>query len=411
MSRKKILYLAHRIPCPPDKGDKIRSFHQVAHLAERHDVWCAFFVDDPADWKHVQTLKGMCRDVAAVPLSPRWAKLRAMVGFAGGGTLSEGYFDDPRMRRVVREWARSVSFDATMVFSSSMGRYADQVGGGRKVLDFCDWDSLKFAEYGRSGGRLAGTVWRGESRRLRERELTFLRGFDACVVVTAEEAAAVPELVGSDRLHVVGNGVVLGDEPAVSASEVDAVVGFVGQMDYAPNVEAVAWFAERVFPKVRRVEPAAVFRIVGRSPTREVLRLGDRDGVEVVGAVDCVRRELEQFAVSVAPLRIARGIQNKVLEAMAGCRPVVLTRAAASGIGGIDGEQFCVADDASMFAARVLRLLSDPPERDRLGRSARRFVGDRFDWSSEMRKLESLLLAKRPIERNRSHPECVAVPT
>lgn len=409
MNRPRILYLAHRIPYPPNKGDKIRSFREMAYLAERCDVWCAFFVDDPDDWQYVTKLRAMCREVAAIPLSPRWAKMRAMVGFAGGRTLSEGYFDNPRMRRVVKQWANTVGFDATLVFSSGMAGYAELVQGGRKVLDFCDWDSLKFEAYGRSAGRFSGAIWRGESRRLRRREMTWLNVFDSGVVVTEEEARAVPGEVASDRLHVVGNGVDVGDMPRVAASETGPVVGFVGQMDYPPNVEAVTWFADAVWPAVVEAMPEAVFRIVGRSPTREVLRLAERRGIEITGGVDCVRSELEQFAVSVAPLRIGRGIQNKVLEAMAACRPVVLTEAAASGIGGVDGEHYYMADNAATLAAKVIGLLNDASQRDRLGRAGRAFVADRFDWSREMAKLEALLVGKSPLDVDRESRSLVSV--
>ncbi len=390
--RKRILYLAHRIPYPPNKGDKIRSYRQLEHLAGRHDVWCAFFVDDPDDWRHVATLQKMCRAVAAVPLSPRWAKMRAMVGFAAGRTLSESYFDDPRMRRVVRRWAADVGFDATLVFSSSMAGYADAVPGGRKVLDFCDWDSLKFAEYGQHGGRFTRSIWSGEAKRLGQRERGWLAAFDACVVVTDQEAAAIDAGVAANRLHVIGNGAVVGKMPRRKTREAGPVVGFVGQMDYRPNVEAVTWFVEHVWPMVRASVPDATFRIIGRSPTGEVLRLGRQDGVEVTGAVASVRDALEACAVSVAPLRIGRGIQNKVLEAMAVCRPVVLTTAAATGIGGTDGADYELADEPREFAERVIGLLLDPDERDRLGLAGRSFVQTQFDWSREMGKLESLVL-------------------
>ena len=110
----KILFLAHRIPYPPNKGDKIRSFHQLQYLAKRHEVWCACFVDDPKDMTHVDALRGMCKHTAAIPLSKRRGMIRGLGRLVAGGSVSEGFYSDSRMRRTLRQWCAREEFDAAL---------------------------------------------------------------------------------------------------------------------------------------------------------------------------------------------------------------------------------------------------------------------------------------------------------
>ncbi|MCH7526373.1 MAG: TIGR03087 family PEP-CTERM/XrtA system glycosyltransferase [Planctomycetes bacterium] len=389
-----ILHLSHRIPYPPNKGDKVRSFHQIEYLGTRHDVWSAFFVDDPADWQHVTVLRKWCRDVVAIPLGRKRATVRGLARLALGGTLSEGFYRDARMIRALRRWSEIVHFDAALIYSSSMAPYERYIQARRKVMDFADWDSAKWATYAKRCSGPKAWIWGVEARRLRHHEIEWLHRFDAGIVVTEAEAKQVP--TNGDRvkakLHVVGNGVIPGDEPVCRCDGAPPRIGFVGQMDYLPNVDAVCWFAAEVFPKIRQREPGTVFQIVGRAPTRQVRALSHRDGVEVIGPVEDVRPYLEGFAVSVAPLRIAQGLQNKVLEAMAAARPVVLTSLAAKGIDAVDGQHFVVADSAAAIAEAVTDNLLHRQRAAALGAAARALVKKRYSWAHEMAKLESILL-------------------
>ncbi len=389
-----ILHIAHRIPYPPDKGDKIRSYHQVRHLSNRHDVWCACFVDDPSDLKYVEALRVFCRRVAAIPLSPRQAALRGALRLVTGGSLTEGYCANARMRHALRAWSAEVTFDAVLVFSSGMAPYADALNARRKVLDFCDLDSQKWRWYAEQSTGLRRWAYGVEARRLRVREHHWLSTFDACTVVTDAEAEAVTDPKARARLRVVGNGVDAGDDADGTATDESHRVGFVGQMDYRPNVDAVCWFADRVWPDIRRRVPDATFDIVGRSPAREVQALSARDGIRVVGRVDDVRGSLQDIAVSVAPLRMGRGVQNKVLEAMAASRPVVLTSHAAAGIDAVDGRHFIVADDPRKMTHDLVALLKSPQRRSAMGEAAHSHVRDHFRWDCEMDKLEALLIGE-----------------
>jgi sugar transferase (PEP-CTERM/EpsH1 system associated) len=385
-----ILYLAHRIPYPPDKGDKLRAFRQIERLGKRHRVRCVCFVDTPSDFRHVVALRGFCEDVAAVELRPMYAKARGLWKLIRGGTITEGFYESREMREVLRRWTSATHFDAVVAFSSSMAAYALSVPSSRRVLDLCDRDSRKWLDYADHGHGAARRFFRMEGARLAVCELRWIDAFDAAILITEAEAAPLREFVATRKLHIIGNGVALPTLPNAKAT-IRPTVGFVGVMDYLPNIDAVLWFVCECWPLIRSAHPTAVFRIVGRSPVRSVRRLGRFPGVQVVGGVDDVGAELQRFDVSVAPLRIARGTQNKVLEAMAAAKPVVLTGKAAAGIGAEDGRDYLVHDTPAAIAGAVRDLLADPSARQRLGDSARRFVAERHRWGEHMDQYELLV--------------------
>jgi len=387
----RILYVAHRIPYPPDKGDKIRSFHQVQYLARRNEIWCAFFVDRPEDMKYVQVLRQWCAFVAPIPFMRSKAAILGVAGLLWNATATECYYQSKLMARILRQWSAQTEFDAALFFSSGMAQYRDCVTSQRAVLDFCDWDSLKWSDYARHAQGLKSLLCNIEAGRLRKREAKWIGQLDASVVITDRERTDAPPSVDRERIHVVGNGVDAGPEPTMPACDAPPRIGFVGQMDYPPNVDAVCRFATDVFPIIKREVPAAEFVIIGRAPSRPVRYLQRRPGVHVTGWVECVRHEIEQLAASVAPLRMGRGLQNKVLEAMAAARPVVASPLATRGIDADPGRHLLVADDPDSFARDVINLLRHPARRSEIGQAARCHVMRRYDWERELAKLETLL--------------------
>lgn len=392
-----ILYLAHRLPFPPNKGDKLRSYHQLTHLAKHHRVWCACFVDTPEDARLAYKLETSCHQFKAVRLTPIQARLRGLLGMAKGRTITESFYDHPEMWRTLRAWSAQQNFDAVVAFSSSMSPYALAVPAERRVLDLCDLDSEKWHDYARSSRGLSKLFYQTEARRLARQERAWVKTFDATLLITEQEAKPLRADVEHDRIHVIANGVAIPDSSAVSLGAVPehakkrSTIGFVGVMDYRPNVDAVCWFVKTCWAAIRRSSPQAVFRIVGRSPHRQVRALSRVAGVEVVGSVVDIAPEVRSFDVSVAPLRIARGLQNKVLEAMAYAKPVVLTSGAAEGIGGTHEREYLIADDPQTFTNQVLSLLGDASERRRLGDNARRFVQDSYNWDEHLRRFEMVV--------------------
>ena len=391
-----LLFLCQRIPFPPNKGDKIRSFHLLRHLARNHTVRVGSFVDDPTDWQYAEALREHCTELFLVPLNRRWATLRSASGLVSNLPLSVPFYRDRRLAAWVRQTLAQQPVDAVFVFSSAMAQYVprDAARPRRFTMDFVDVDALKWAAYAESKRGLAGWIYRREARTLLEHDRAVARRADVNLLVSEREAALfrnlAPESAG--KIHALSNGVDAAyfDPSAIATtSPPDAPsLVFTGAMDYWPNIEAVIWFADHVLPGVRARHPNAVFRIVGLNPDRKVLELGERPGIEVTGRVPDVRPYVAAASAVIAPMAIARGIQNKILEAMAMARPVVVSPEGLEGIAATDGrEVFCTERQPEAFLARTLAAL-DRPTGETIGAAARAFVLDRFSWDSTLAELD-----------------------
>jgi len=390
-ARPHVLFLVHRIPYPPDKGDKIRSFNELRALNEVADVTVACFVDDPADHVHAPTLEKMCKELIVVPLKKGPAKLRSLLALPGRGSLSVAYYRSAEMRRRV---AGLGPFDAVLAFSSTMGPYAEFFPGTRVVLDLCDLDSEKWAQYADRASFPMSLVYRAESRRLRAYEVEASRKSAAATLVSAAEGETLRTRCPDANVCVVPNGVDLEyfDPEAVPVRGDGKTLVFCGAMDYHSNVDAVQHFFDEIFPLVRREVPDARLRIVGSNPAPAVQRLAESPGVEVTGRVPDVRPEICAAAVSVAPMRLGRGVPNKVLEALALTLPVVATPNAADGLDLDAFEGADIAEQAPAFAAAVVRRLRAAQDGESRFPQHRRVLQERYSWAHHMKELLRLVL-------------------
>lgn len=392
--RRNILFLTNRVPCPPNKGDKIRTFHQLDHLALSHDVYCGCFVDCDQDVPHARELGRWSKGAIAVRWRKAVAAMQAVGGLFRGRTLTaSAYRDDILMERVI-QWGESIHFDAVVAFSTIMAPYALAVSAERHVLDMCDVDSEKWAGYAQRMRFPASTLCRREARRLRAYEQSCLRVFDATMLITRRERRLLDPAECNDRLHVVPNGVVLPPSQDGNTLPDEPVVGFLGSMDYRPNVDGICWFVDRVWPEIIREVPRARLLIVGRNPTARVRRLARRYRIVVTGEVPDVREYLERCRIVVAPLRIARGLQNKVLEAMAMRRPVVATSAVADGLMVQPGHNVLVADEPAQFALKVADLCRFDELCRAIGNAGHRCVAMHYCWTQALADYERVVLGE-----------------
>ena len=388
-----VLFLAHRLPYPPNKGDKVRSYHLLKHLAERHRVSLGTFVDDPADEQHVPRVRAMCADVHVSRLRPWLARIRSARGLLTREPLSVAYYRDAGMHEWAGQLWSSHAIDAVLVFSSSMLQYAQRFSAPT-VVDFADVESEKWAEYGRSRRGAMAWVYRREGPLLRTVERQGAAQASCSLFATETEAQLFRELApeSAHKVEVLGNGVdaayfapLATRTSPFAADEVPVV--FVGTMDYWPNVDAVCWLVAEMLPKLRRRWPALRLHVVGRNPTPAILRLAS-DAVSITGTVGDVRPYLQHARAVVAPVRLARGIQNKVLEAMAMGRPVLATLRCAQAIDAKVGEHLLVADDADAFVRGLDALLASPASAEAIGSAARAQVLAKYSWASRMAGLE-----------------------
>jgi len=389
-----ILYIAPCVPYPPNKGEKIRAFHQIQYLAREHTIHLVCLMNEKEEAEHVKVLEEHCASVAAVYRDRQRARLLAALALLTGKPFSVASFYSRGLEKKVAQKLRTEKFDRVLVFSSAMAEYVRHVSTIPKVIDFVDVDSELWRLYAEYHPFPLSWIYRLEAERLAHYEEEAARVFDHSIFVSEKEASLFRPRVSNRPVSVIPNGVDLDyfapTEEGLSRSGSLAVT-FIGTMDYFPNVDAVQYFCQHIFPLVREVLPEVHFYIVGRSPTRLVKRLGREPQVTVTGSVPDVRSYLAGAGVMVAPFRIARGIQNKILEAMAFGVPVVGTSLAFQGLeeAGVKGAR--VADDPKEFAREVLALLTDQRWRLQCALQAKCYVQRCHRWQDQGARLSRLL--------------------
>jgi len=387
----KILYICHRFPFPPDRGGKIRPFNMIKHLAQQHEVHVCSLARSPAEAEDGKGLRDYCsRNECAVVTEP-WQTLRMIVRLPSRIPSSAGYFYSRDLHRRIRALHATHQYELIFVHCSSVARYVAHIRNAAKVLDFGDMDSQKWLEYAhyKPFPLSAGYWWEGKKLEAEERRLAYQ--FDVCTATTRAEIAALNELAPGVTSDWFPNGV---DHEFFSPNgdNYDAdVISFVGRMDYYPNQECMLRFCKEVLPRVHAQRPTAKLFIVGADPAPPIRKLGDIPGVTVTGSVPDVRPFVRRSAVMVAPLSIARGTQNKILEAMAMGVPVVTSSLAATGVDVVKGEHLLIADGPENCAQALLRLMQDRSERERLSEAGRARVISHHHWPTSMRRLEAIL--------------------
>lgn len=376
----RVLYLTHRVPYPPDKGDRIRNFHLLRQMARRGRVWLACLADEPVPPEVTAELERLCERVAIIPVGRgRW--VRAGLSLLTGHSISEGAFSEPGLRQLVRDWAKETAFDATVVSASSLVPYlkAPELADVPRVVDLVDVDSQKWRDFADAARGPKRWLYRLEAARIAKLERDLPGWTRAVAVVSRAEADVFDATAGAGTATVAANGV---DQEYFRPIEypVEQACVFVGAMDYLPNVDGAVWFARDIWPGIREKFPAAEFRIVGRKPAPEVERLAGLPGVKLIGQVPDVRPFVASAAVAVVPLRLARGIQNKVLEALAMAKPVVAAPPALAALKAVPEKHLLSASTPEEWEAAVGGLFADPGRARELGDAGRRFVGEHHHW-------------------------------
>jgi sugar transferase (PEP-CTERM/EpsH1 system associated) len=400
-----LLYLVHRIPYPPDKGDKIRSYHMLTFLSQRYRVHLGCFIDDARDKQHVARLESICTSCCFIEQRPLLAKLGSLRALAAGQPMSLPYYRSAALQRWVSTLLAGGQVHQALAFSGPMAQYLHPLPQHVKlhrVIDFVDVDSEKWDQYAATKRWPVAQLYRREARHLLAYEREITRHFDGVTFVSKAEAdlflrRARPEQSDRHKVAFFYNGVDVDffspqrsyPNPYPDAGSTPVLV-FTGAMDYWPNVEAVQWFALRVLPALRLRFPVLEFYIVGARPTAAVTKLAQLPGIKVSGTVPDIRPYLAHATLAVAPLRIARGIQNKVLEAMAMEKTIVATPQALEGISARPGAEIVVAADESGFIAALTGLLEAKSD-DRIGVAARQRVLHDYCWDKNLTRLDCVL--------------------
>ncbi len=391
----RILMLCQRLPYPLTKGEKIRAFHHLRFLARRHEVTLASLVDAPEDLQHIDQLKMLGAEIETMSLSPRTAKIRSLLALPLGRPMTLRYFSSPVLRERVWDLLARKAYDLIFVYSSAMMQYVEDIHDIPIVVDFVDMDSHKWEQYARHRVFPVSLLYAIEGKRMGTYERRVAEVADTNILVSSAEVALFQANAPAARVAVVP--MVVDTEyfspNGSSGSSGPPTVIFTGVMDYFPNVDAVRYFAREIYPRIQQKVPRARFHIVGQRPKGAVRRLARFPGVHVVGGVPDVRPFFTAAHVAVAPLRIAQGMQTKILEAMAMGLPVVATGRAFEGIDAQPGAEIFVEDDPAGFADRVSELLGNAELRVRAGAYARKFVESHHAWEPAMIRLDTVLHA------------------
>ncbi len=393
-----LLFLAHRLPYPPNKGDKIRSWHIFQHLVRHFRVHLGCFIDDDHDRQYIETVAAHCASHRVIRLDKRAAMLRGGLSLLRGGALSIAYFHHRQLQSWVDDTICRYRPAVAFAYCSAMAPYVmtSKADGMRRIVDMVDVDSDKWRQYAARRRWPLNAAFAREASALLSSERKIARAFDATLFVSEAEAdlfrRLAPESVG--RVHAVANGVDCDyfdprrpyDNPYAVG---DLPIVFTGAMDYWPNVDAVTWFARQVMPLLAGHSRLRFF-IVGSNPSPLVQALGQDPRITVTGRVPDVRPYLAHAAAAVAPLRVARGIQNKVLEAMAMGRPIVASPAALEGIGPEAAKYLAQAHSPDEFAAAIARIL-DGKGPAALATAVSACARESYGWGRSFARLDELL--------------------
>ena len=404
MTKPKLLFIAHRIPYPPTKGEKLRAFNLLKGLAAHYDVTLGAPVDDPDDWHHRDALAPWCFETYFADIRGRTRQRAAFEAIAKGEPVSYAYFRQREMMNWVSTKTSEQQFDAVFVYSSGAAPYLKAIrrAPDATIIDFVDVDSEKWKALAETSKGPMRAIYAREARLLAAEEARLGNLADASLLVTDAEAALFSKITGVFRsIATVGNGVDTdywgASRSIASPYETDgtARIIFTGVMDYEPNVDAVCWFAEEALPHLRARRRDVEFVIAGGRPAKAVEALAEQPDIRVTGRVEDMRGWLGHADLAVAPLRIARGVQNKVLEAMAARTPILTSIPALTGIDALPGTNAVTCETGIEFADGIVNLLDDPGRREAMAASAQAFVTREYSWPSKVETLRTIIEAAR----------------
>lgn len=388
----KILYICHRFPFPPKRGGKIRPFNMIRHFSTQgHKVTVCSLSRSPAEAKEGEGIRNHCEHFEMASVSNAIQVIRMVARLPVVTPSSMGFFYSPDLQRRIDNLLSTEQFDLIFVHCSSVAQYVENVRGIPKILDFGDMDSQKWLEYANYKPFPLSLGYRLEGKKMEAAEKQLAKKFDMCTATTRAEWETLNSYRSALKTDWFPNGVDAEYfKPDGEGYDPDTL-SFIGRMDYYPNQECMFDFCRNTLPLIQARRPQAKLLIVGADPSPAVKKLEELPGVTVTGSVPDVRPYILRSAAMVAPLNIARGTQNKILEAMAMGVPVVTSPAGAGGVDAENEAHFLVGDSPNTYADACLRIMSAPDERSRLSVSGRERMLTHHDWQASMRRLETIV--------------------
>lgn len=387
-----ILYICHRFPFPAKDGSRVRSFNIINHLRQQgHKVWVSSMVRDAHEEQQGQGIAQYCHDFTMARTTEWVQKVRMVARLMTPEPSSMGYFYSAQMQKQIDQILNEQHIDLIYVHCSSVAQYVTRVKGIPKILDFVDMDSQKWLSFTAFKSFPLNFGYWLEGSKLARAERNLTEHFDLCTTITRSECDSLDGFKPNSPTDWFSNGV---DSDYFIPNQEDynpQQVSFIGRMDYYPNEQAVSYFCHQVLPLIRQQVANAEFVIVGAAPSNAVLELAQLPGVTVTGFVDDVRDYVRKSAVMVAPLSIARGTQNKILEAMALGVPVITSPLGARGIDGEAGVDFKVATDTQQYCDQVVAIMNDRQLREQYALAGRTRIERNYSWPYVLERLDGLI--------------------
>ena len=399
----KILFLAHRLPFPPNKGDKIRSYNQLKFLAKYGTLYLGTLIDDPRDREFQNELQQICDEIYIAPIMSKTRRPLSTLAHLKKLPASVCYFYDKKLQTWVDSILSEKNIDVIFCFSSTMAEYLFrskvwenlQTSGTKTLMDYCDVDSQKWLDYALIKRWPLSWFFAKEGHLLLKYEQRIADTFDSCFLASSREKNLFEKKHSATNVVVLENGVDLdffsNQKQSINEASPQPVIIFTGVMDYDVNIDGVFWFVENIWPAICKKIPEIKFYIVGSNPTPQIQSLARHDNIVVTGYINDIRTYYKMATACIAPLRIARGIQNKVLEALAMSKAVVCTQNAFEGINAEAGKDLLVVDDPDEFANAVITLCKQPDQCEQLGRNGRKKMEQNYSWHSQLKVLERFL--------------------
>lgn len=408
MDKPRILFLTHRFPYPPNRGDRIRSFRLLEFMSKIATVDLGTLCDETPSEEHVAVLKSYCQRTAFVPWRPYGRWIHAGLSLLSGSTMTEGLFSSTALRRQIRAWAANTTYDRVVVFCSSMYPYSrlPELKSIPLITDIVDVDSQKWFDYAAVSTGIKGLfkrrIFETEGRRLRQKEIEIAQTSLRTLAVSEDEVklyrSFCPENV-QEKIIPLSNGVdsdfFSPDAPYEKSDVIPRRLVFVGAMDYRANLDGIEWFLSNVWEELKRRFPQTELDLVGSNPGEKARTFAKTQGVNLVGRVDDVRPYIYRANAVVIPLRVARGIQNKTLEAMAMAKPVLASPMSLQGIDDSVTQYAWSCNEPQDWVdclTQVFNQDADSPEVQSRVRKGRQAIVDSYSWAARFSRLQELIL-------------------
>ena len=382
-NNKKILYITTRLPYPLIGGDKLHIYNYLKELKTRGDkITLMTLVSKDDDLKGALTHNEFYSKLIPISFNKKMAYLNAVKAIFNTKPFIVEYFYSYKMMKAIKKELKENEYDVVIGYIIRSLPYLNQIKGIKKIIHLCDAMSMMYERRIKEKNNWFDKFKIGiEYLKVKHFEKLSCKTTDKQVLISKSDVGYLNKFVKEKNIEIIGLATDSDYYKPLETAKQNNIC-FVGSMQYIPNSEAAMYFATEVFPLIKKEIPDTKFKIIGANPRQELFETTKNiDGIEITGRVDDVREYMKDCKVSVCPVKIAGGIQNKILEAMSMEIPVVTTPEGAEGIGA-EESILAIAKTNEEYAQKVIALLRNEAQNKEIGQKSREFILDNFSWKN-----------------------------